>query len=135
MDGARVLVEFIAVEMEVFFHAGDVGVVDVLLVKVFNYYSLGQSSTFKSFPKRGYMAYSPWEIHPNVNRNISSRRTRALSSDERALFESPCEVCLWIKRLKDAITVCFLLSRRRYSEQYSYLLPGRQYHGRHSPRQ
>ena len=49
----EVLVEFIAVEMEVFFHAGDVGIVDVLLVEVFNYYSSSQSSTLSHFRKGG----------------------------------------------------------------------------------
>lgn len=31
-----VLVKFIAIEMQVIFHAGDIGVVDILLVEVFD---------------------------------------------------------------------------------------------------
>lgn len=58
-EEGEILVQFIAVEMEVFFHAGDVGVVDILLVEVFDHCSSGRSSTFKSFPK-----VDIWLTHP-----------------------------------------------------------------------
>lgn len=61
MGQRGVLVEFIAVEMEVFFHAGDIGVVDVLLVEVFDHClslvwilrgGYGKERTLGNTPKR-----------------------------------------------------------------------------------